>query len=187
MADPFGDADSFMNSGSSIAAKWPREGFTFEGDVLSWGEPVQMTDIDSGEALYWEGNKKVEESKVKNMRVAQPAMQLLIDVQGPATGITWETNQYIEKEVPDDDGVRTMYVHGELQKAIKKAMREAGAPGLEKMAHVKVTRTKSVKKPNGYYGFTYEAVWTPAASNPAAANAALDAAGGPEESDEPPF
>lgn len=184
MSDPFGDADAFMSSGSSIAAKWPREGAEFEGEIIGWDGPVQMTHADSGEALYWEGNKKTEESKVKNMNVAQPAMQLLVHVQGPATGITWETNQYIEKEVPDDDGVRTMYVHGELQKALKKAQREAGGAKMQRGAHVKVVRGKSVKKPNGYYGYTYAAVWTPAEDNPAAAQKALDASGDPEE---PPF
>jgi hypothetical protein len=187
MADPFADADSFLSGGSNVAAKWPTVGFEFEGEVIGWDGPNQMTDMDTGEPLYWEGSKKVPESKVKNMRIAEknPAMQLLVHVQGPVTGKTWETNQYIEKSLPDDDGVRTMYVHGELQKAIKKALREAGGAALEKGAHVKVKRTAPVKKGNGFFGYTYEATWTPAPVDP---NAALNAAGGPEEDgDEPPF
>lgn len=186
MSDPFQDADAFMNSGSSIAAKFPQVGFVFEGDIIGWDGPQQMTDKDTGEALYWESNKKTKESDVKNMSIARPAMQLLIHVQGPATGITWETNQYIEKEVPDDDGVRTLYVHGELQKALKKARLEAGNAKMEVGAHVKITRGKPVKKPNGYFAYTYAAEWTPAAKNPSAAEAAFDAAGDPE-GDEPPF
>jgi len=182
MADPWADADSFMSGGSNVAAKWPTVDFEFKGKVLSWDGPVQMTDMDSGEALYWEGNKKTPESQVKNMRVAQPAMQLLVHVQGPVTGKTWETNQYIEKPLPDDDGVRTMYVSGELQKAIKKALREAGGASLEKGADVTVWRRKPVKKGNGYFAYTYEALWVPAP-----ANDALDAAGGPDEEEEPPF
>lgn len=185
MADPFADADSFLSGGSNVAAKWPTVGATFEGTVVGWDGPVQMTDMDSGEPLYWEGSKKVAESQVKNMAVAskQPAMQLLVHVQGPVTGVTWETNQYIEKSLPDDDGLRTMYVHGELQKALKKALNEAGGAKLEKGAHIKVTRTKPVKKGNGFFGYTYEASWTPApAQDP------MDAmeASGPAE-DEPPF
>lgn len=190
MSDPFADADAFMNSGSSVAAKWPTVGFEFEGDILGWDGPVQMTHADSGEALYWEGNKKTEESKVKNMNVAKPAMQLLIHVQGPVTGKTWETNQYIEKPLPDDDGVRTMYVHGELQKALKKARLEAGGAKMERAAHVWVKRGNPVKKPNGYFAYTYIAKWTPAASNPAAGEAAFDAAGDPPfdaGGEEPPF
>lgn len=187
MADPFADADSFLSGGSNVAAKWPTVGHTFEGTVVGWDGPVQMTDMDTGEPLYWEGSKKVPESKVKNMALASktPAMQLLVHVQGPITGMTWETNQYIEKELPDDDGLRTMYVHGELQKALKKALNEAGGAKLAKGAHVKVTRGKPVKKGNGFFGYTYDAVWTPPVEDP---NAALDAAGGPaEDGDEPPF
>lgn len=187
MSDPFNDADDFLSGGSSVAAKWPTVGFEFEGDILGWDGPQQMTHADSGEALYWEGNKKTEESKVKNMKVAKPAMQLLVHVQGPATGVTWETNQYIEKPLPDDDGVRTMYVHGELQKALKKARREAGNATLEQGAHVKVKRTAPVKKPNGYFAYTYEAHWTPASANPSFAEKAFDAAGDPDGGDEPPF
>lgn len=186
MADPFADADSFLSGGSNVAAKWPTVGHVFEGVVVGWDGPVQMTDMDTGEPLYWEGSKKVPESKVKNMALASksPAMQLLVHVQGPVTGMTWETNQYIEKALPDDDGLRTMYVHGELQKALKKALNEAGAK-LAKGAHVKVTRGKPVKKGNGFFGFTYDAVWTPPVEDP---NAALDAAGGPaEDGEEPPF
>lgn len=187
MADPFADADSFLSGGSNVAAKWPNVGTVFEGTVAGWDGPVQMTDMDSGEPLYWEGSKKTPESQVKNMRIAekQPAMQLLIHVQGPVTGMTWETNQYIEKSLPDDDGMRTMYVHGELQKAIKKALTEADA-SLEKGAHVRVERTKPVKKGNGFWAYTYAAAWTPAPKDP---NAALDAAGAPDEDNggEPPF
>jgi hypothetical protein len=184
MSDPFGDADDFLSGGSSVAAKWPTVGSEFEGDIIGWDGPNQMTHADSGEALFWEGNKKTEESAVKNMKVATPAMQLLVHVQGPVTGVTWETNQYIEKQLPDDDGVRTMYVHGELQKALKKARREAGNAKLEVGAHVKIRRTAPVKKPNGYFAYTYDGHWTPASANPAHAEAAFDAAGDPEE---PPF
>lgn len=190
MSDPFSDADAFMNSGANVAAKWPQVGFVFEGDVIGWDGPQQMTDKDSGEALYWVSNKKTKESEVKNMDMARPAMQLLVHVQGPATGITWETNQYIEKEVPDDTGVRTMYVQGELQKSLKKARAAAGNAIFERGAHVVITRTKPVKKPNGYFAYTYDSVWTPASANPTFADKAFDAAGDPpfEAGDgEPPF
>lgn len=189
MSDPFGDADSFLSSGSNVAAKWPKVDFEFEGTITGWDGPQQQTDMETGEALYWQGGAKIKESEVTNPKVVQPVMQLLVHVQGPATGITWETNQYIEKPVPDDDGMRTMYVHGELQKALKKAMRDAGGAKMEKGARVWVARRKPVKKANGFWAYTYEARWTPAADNPDAATAALDAAGDPpfEDVGEPPF
>lgn len=183
--DAFGtrdEADRFLDGQSSVtAAKWPTVGFVVEGDILGWEGPVQQTDMNSGELQYFQAKKKLKESELKgDPSKARPAMEFRIDLQCEATGITWRTNQYIEEAVPDDDGMRRMYVSGELQKAIGKGKEEAGekyklggrAP-LERMAHVKITRTKGRKYGN-YSGFTYVCEWTPAAHNPAAAKQADD-------------
>jgi len=179
MSDPFGvqqEAKKFL-SGGSIAAKFPKKGFTFEGTVLSF-RMAQRTDMKSGEPLYWESRQTVEESKLKfESSKDNPAMQLLLEVQGEPTGITWKTNQYIEEAVPDDDGVRTMYVTGGLQKALSKALRDAGNADVEKGAYVKVTRGESVKM-GDFMGFTYKAEWTPAADNSQAANSFVKGEGG---------
>lgn len=188
-------AEDFLDGGASVAAKWPKVNFTVEGDVIGWSPTaIQQTHKDSGEPLYWEGKKKVEESKLQfEQSKDNPCLQITIDLQCEPTGETWVSNRYIRKELPDDDGVRTMYVHGQLAKAIRKARQEAAqqyklntrtAP-LEAGAHVKVTRGEDQKFPNDYYGFTFTAEWTPAAHNPAYQSAQMDAAAGPEDDGNP--
>lgn len=167
--DPFNEVKQFM-SGGSIAAKFPKVGFEFEGTVLSF-RVTQRTHINSGEPLYWEGRETVEESKLKfEASKSNPAKQLLLEVKSEPTGITWETNRYIEKAVPDDDGVRTMYINGNLQKAIAKALRDAGNADIEVGAYVKVVRGEDVKQPGSkYFSYTYTVQWTPAEGNTHAA------------------
>jgi hypothetical protein len=179
-------AEDFMDGGASVALKFPKEGFEFEGDVIAWSPaPFQMTDKDTGELLFWEAKKKTPESKIKNASSkANPCMQITIDFQGEPTGVTWESNRYIRKEIPDDDGVRTAWLPGgsELMKAITKARAEAaqkyklGRPKapLEAGAHVRIKRGPDKKFPNDYFGFSFVAQWTPAANNPAWTEKMLD-------------
>lgn len=169
MTDTTFDPDSFL-SGGSVAAKWPEVGFTVEGTVLGF-TMSQRTHIDSGELLFWEARKAKEESKLASPTGAKPVMQLLLDLQCEPTGITWETNRYIEKAIPDDDGKRTAYVYGGLQRAVSKALKDAGSR-VEKGAYVKITRGQDVKVTGSqYFSYTYTAVWTPAAKNDRAAQA----------------
>lgn len=187
MSDPFstGSVDQEVRgflSGSSIAAKFPTVGHVFEGTVIGY-RMAQRTHIKSGEPLYWEGRQTVEESKLQfASSKASPAKQLLLEVQGEPTGITWETNQYIEKSLQDDDGVRTLYVVSGLQKALAKGLKDAGDAPIEKGAYIKVTRGKSVKA-GDFMAFTYTVEWTPASSNDKAAtdlvNSDPDAGGDP--------
>lgn len=199
-------AEDYLDGGASVAAKWPKEGFTVEGDLIGWStEAIQQTDMNSGEPLYWENKRKTKKSELRNpeLSLANPCLQVTMDLQCEPTGVTWKTNRYIREEVPDDDGVRTMYVAGQLNTAIRKARQKAAqqynlgvrlAP-LEAGAHVKITRGDDKKFANDMFGHTYEAVWTPAAHNPEYQNAQLDSTGDPWETgsaapagdDEPPF
>lgn len=203
---PGRSAEDFLDGGASVAAKWPKVGFVVEGDVIGWSpQAVQMFDMKSGEPLYWEGKVKVKESELRYPETSKlnPALQITIDLQCEPTGVTWESNRYIRKEVPDDDGVRRLYVHGQIAAAIRKARQQAAqqyklstrtAP-LEDGAHVTVTRGEDKKFANDYYGFTFTAVWTPAKNNPAYQSAQSDLTEGPAgdpwatdgPSDEPPF
>jgi len=100
-----------------------------------------------------------------------------------------------------------MYVNGQLAAAVRKARQQAAqkyklgvrsAP-LEAGARCRVVRGEDKKFANDYFGFTFEAEWTPAAHNPNYQNAQMDAAEGPDagdpwesgtpepESEEPPF
>lgn len=195
-------AEDFLDGGASVAVKFPKEGFEVEGTVLGWQGPVQQIDMNSGEPLFWEKKQKTKESELKfEASKSNPAEQLLIELQCQPTGVTWKTNRYIKEDLPEDDGVRTAYVHGELQKAISKGRREAAqkynlgrtfAP-LEEGARLKLIRGQDRKMPNGMFGFTYSAVWTPAANNPDFTSQAdgflddKDSSPFEKDTDEPPF
>ncbi len=175
-----------MDGGASVAAKWPKEGAKVRGTVIGWSpESFQQNDMKTGEPLFWEGKVKTKESDLKFEASKQnPCLQITIDLQCEVTGFTWESLQYVRKELPDDDGIRTMYVQGQLAKALSKARREAAqkyklgrtfAP-LELGALCEVTRTKSVKFANDFFGHTFTALWTPAANNPDHTDALMDKA-----------
>lgn len=160
--DPFGNqaADEFLTGGAT-AAKWPKVGHTVKGTVTGW-EMQHQTDYDTSEPLYWQGKERVAESLATDK--SKPVMQLALEVQCEPTGITWQGLQNEQVELPDDDGMRTMYVKGGLQAALKDALRKANAK-LAEGATVEVTRVKDGPKSNPRYAapHRYEAVWTPPA------------------------
>lgn len=153
--DPFSTqaAENFL-SGGAPAAKWAKVGDTFEGTVLSW-EMAQQTDYDSGEPAVWSDGK--------------PKMQLIITVQSEPTGFTYEGLRYDRVELPDDDGIRRLFVKAGLQSAFRLAKQKQKF-NLEAGALVKVTRTKDGPKSNPKYAapHRYQVEWTPAAQNPKA-------------------
>lgn len=169
-------------SGGAISAQFPEVGFVVEGTVLS-ASMRDQTDMDSGEILYWVGKEKVEQSKIpegtRNPRVAR---QMLLELQCEPTGKRWESLKYIEVPVPDDNGIRMLYVKGGVQHALKKALKEAGNAPVEKGAYVRIVRGKDAKRPGSkYWSYTYTATWTPADQNMKAAASFVD------EADDDPF
>jgi hypothetical protein len=171
--DPFSAeaaaAAQFFGGGGTVAAKFPTVGFTVEGSILSY-RMDQQTDMDTGELLFFEGKKQVKQSELKFPATAKPCNQLVIEIQGEPTGKTWETNQYIEKALPEDDGVRALYVKGGMQAAIGKALREAGVQAPEIGGYLKVTRGPSVKREGAKYpSYSYTAQYTKADQNSKAA------------------
>lgn len=163
--DPFSDkaAENFLEGGG-LAAKWPKVGFVVEGTVTGYSMQ-QQTDYDTGEPLFWEGKSRVTGDKVKGE--ARPVMQMLLDIQGKPTGETWEGLQNVRVAVPDDDGMRTAYVKGALQAALKQAIKTARGK-LETGAYVRIERTADGPKSNPKFAAPHQfsAVWTPAAQNP---------------------
>ena len=176
--DPFSEkaAESFLEGGAT-AAKWPQVGYVVEGTVTEYSM-AQQTDYDSGEALYWYGTSRVKESKAVDK--SKPVMQMLLGLQGKPTGETWEGLQNERKALPDDDGMRTAYVKGALQAALKDALRKANGK-LEIGAYVRIERIADGPKSNPKFAapHRYTAVWTPAAQNPNAVSEFIE--------DEPPF
>jgi hypothetical protein len=166
--DPFSadaaKAAAFLGGGT-VAAKFPTEGFVVEGTILSF-RMAQQTDMESGELLFWEGKEQVEQSKLKFPQSARPCEQLVIELQCEPTGVTWETNRYVERQLPDDDGLRTLYVKGGLQQAVGKALRDADVRAPEIGGKLKVQRGKDTKRAGSkYYSYTYTAQYTRADQN----------------------
>ena len=181
--DPFSDVKAFLGGGR-VPAKFPKVGAIVEGTVTGW-RLSQRTDMKTGEPLFWEGKQAVREGALQFPESSKksPAMQLLLDIQGEPTGVTWKTNQYIEEPLPDDDGSRTWYVHGNAQKALAQGLKDAGDADIEVGAYVKAERTKSVKA-GDFFAYTYKVVWTPASKNE---KAAKDFMGSPEDDGADPF
>lgn len=171
--DPFSAdaaaAAQFFGGSGTVAAKFPQVGFTVEGTILSY-RMDDVTDIDTGEKMFWEGKKQVKQSDLKFPATAREVKQLIVEIQGEPTGKTWETNQYIEKALPEDDGVRALYVKGGMQAAIGKALKEAGVQAPEIGGYLKVTRGQSVKREGAKYpSYSYTAEYTKADQNSKAA------------------
>lgn len=177
--DPFGateqqDAEAFF-SGGNIAMKFPNVGHREEFNVLGW-RMAQQSDMDTREPMWLYNGKSTREGAIPEANgvrarvTANPKnriMQMLIDVQlDEPTFLTWETNQYVEKQLEEDDGVRTVYVKGALKAAIGKALRDAGMKLPETGARGWIQRGKSTKTPAGFAAYSYTAGFTPAAKNP---------------------
>lgn len=174
--DPFStaaaEAARFLGGGGVVAAKFPKDGHKWEGTVTAF-RMSQRTDIESGEPLFWESKRPTEQSKLRFPSSATDAnrcMQLIIEMQCEPTGVTWETNQYIEKKLPEDDGMRALYVTGDLQRAVGKALQEAGVPAPEVGGYLEVVRTGSKRiEKTTFVKYLYAARYTPAAKNEHAA------------------
>jgi hypothetical protein len=174
--DPFSAdaaaAAQFLGGGRTVAAKFPKNGHKVEGTITEY-RMAQRTDIDSGEPLFWEAKKPTPQSKLKFATSAtekNACMQLIISMQCEPTGVTWETNRYIEKALPEDDGMRALYVTGDLQRAVGKALAEAGVKAPEIGGYLEVVKTDEKRiEGTSFTRFLYAARYTPASKNEHAA------------------
>jgi hypothetical protein len=109
------NANSLLMGGGVTGAKFDTIGTTVGGRIVR--EPVtkQQTDFDSGEPkFYADGN---------------PMWQITVQVQ-------------TDQRKPDDatdDGVRAIYLKGQLMQAVREAVKVASAPGLEEGGELYVT------------------------------------------------
>ncbi len=100
--------DFLMGGGGAPTATFKDAsiGRKYVGKIIA-SEVTQQTEMKTGEPKFWkDGN---------------PMMQAVITIQ------TDERNLDIE----DDDGQRRLFVKGEMQKAVRDAIKESGAKGLE--------------------------------------------------------
>ena len=141
--------------GGGISAKFPTVGYTITGTVESF-KMSQQTDYDSGEPLFWKNGDK--------------RMQLVVTLQTDEEGSFDEDGN--PTEVPNDDGMRSLYVKGLLQRRLGKALKDANAE-LEVGGQIKVKRIKNAPKTNPKFKapYDFEVSYVPADKNAAAATA----------------
>lgn len=107
------DVNSFLMGGGAPAAKFPDIGTTIEGRILDT-EVTQQTDLD-GNPKVWENNGK-------------PMMQAVVTLQ----------TDLRDPEIGDDDGIRRLFVKGQMQTAVRDAVKAAGARELKHGGTLKV-------------------------------------------------
>lgn len=107
------DANDFLMGGGIPAAKFPAIGSTIIGLVLKAPKLLQVTDPESGEVKRWQNG--------------EPQMQVVIELQTEL------------RDSQDDDGVRTLWAKGVMKNAIRDAVRNAGAKGVEPGGVLQVT------------------------------------------------
>lgn len=100
------DPTAFLMSSGSKSFKFDQHGATVKGTILSL-DMQQQRDIKTGQPKYWDDAK------------AQPMMQLRVVLQTD------------ERDNDDDDGQRAIYVKGNMQQAVRDAVKTAGADTIE--------------------------------------------------------
>jgi hypothetical protein len=167
MATPTQDPFAQFLTGGLTAAKWPQLGFVVEGTVKG-AALRQQTNYDTGALEFWTDGS--------------PRMQLVVDLQSTPTGITWKGLHNVQHAVPNDDGMRAVYVKGNLQRAVTKALRDANAQ-FEMGGHMRIERTQDIPNadPKKAPAHDFVVTWTA----PSAEAAATDFLNTPEPAQAP--
>lgn len=132
-------AADFLMGASGPSAKFPTVGTSVGGRITRIGEPMQQKDMATQQPKFWpDGN---------------PMLQLPVDVA---------TDQR-DPEINNDDGTRTLYIKGQMQKAIREAVSRAGAKMLEVGGTLTVTydRDEAPKQRGFNPAKVYTATYTP--------------------------
>ena len=98
--------DSFLGGGGSPSAKFIDVGATVKGTVTA-AEVVQQTEFGTGTPKTWDDGK--------------PMMQAVITL----------STDLRDDDIEDDDGTRRLFVKGQMQKAVREALKAAGVKSLE--------------------------------------------------------
>lgn len=162
---PVDDVDAFLMGGGGVSAKFPTVGHVVTG-VITDKRVVQQRDYDdASKGLWWVGSKKtaVADSEAQ-ANGYKPVMQAVLTLQCEPTGYTYDRAGN-KVELADDDGMRNLYVKGQMQKAISDAIRKAGAKGPEIGGRITVTYVGTGKQDNPKYNppKVFTAEYTPAA------------------------
>lgn len=116
------DSKSFLSGGGPKALAFPTPGTTHTGLIES--DPVESQQIDPGTQL------------AKTWKDGNPMMQLVV------------TLSTTEHEDDDDDGIRRLFIKGQMRKAFQNALTAAGADELLVGGQVTITYTHDGEKSN---------------------------------------
>jgi hypothetical protein len=97
------DANDFLLAGGITSAKFETPGTTVSGIITRPPEVQRQRELDTGKPKFWEDGK--------------PRQQIVIHLQTTSR----------DPEVEDDDGIRALYVRGNMLKAVREAVRKHGA------------------------------------------------------------
>lgn len=101
------DPNDFLLSSGVKSAKFERVGDSIVGIIARQPEVQQQRDFNTGEAKTWKDGK--------------PALQVRVIL----------STELRDEDDPADVGERALFVKSGIQTAVAKAIRAAGAPGLE--------------------------------------------------------
>lgn len=141
------DVNQFLLASGVPSFKFKQIGSTVKGQIISL-DMQQQNDFESGAPLWWDEAK------------TQPRMQLRIVLQ---------TDEH-DEEISNDDGRRAIYVKGQLQQAVRDAIKKAGADKIEEGGMLAVKYVADGKPPKKGLNppKEYVAQYEPPAVTPAA-------------------
>lgn len=118
------DANTLLMGGGVTSAKFPTIGTTVTGQIVRPPEARQQTDIKDGTPLTFANG--------------DPRMQVVVQLQ------TTER----DPQDGEDDGIRGLYIKGNMLNAVREAVRKVGAKGLETGGTLSVTYTGDGERKN---------------------------------------
>lgn len=168
-ADPFAsggatEVDSFLGGGGGApAAKFPKIGHKVRGLVVDKDMSHERDYDEPDKKMYWRDGKRValrdDEVKDSDNASKQAVVTLLTLDEG-----TWDRSGN-PVEIENDNGERRLFVKGHLLKAVREAIKMAGAPTLELGGVIEVTHSGLGKASSPKYNppKLYVADYTPVA------------------------
>ncbi|WP_406419992.1 hypothetical protein [Streptomyces sp. NBC_00842] len=135
--------DFLMGGGGAPSASFPTPGTKIGGTITEPPTVQQQRDLKDGKPKFWDDGN--------------PMMHLVVTIQ----------TEQRDPTIDEDNGMRRLFVKGQLKNAIAEAVRAAGAPGLQVGGILDVAYTHD--GPVSQRGFNppkqYAARYTPAAAN----------------------
>lgn len=131
----YDEADNFFGGAKSFSfkdASW--RGKPQGGRIIEPPKREQQRDYDTGELEYW---------PAKGSETPQPKWQVVVTID-----TTKGKYPQVDPNSPGDDGVRRLFIKGQMSEAVRTAFRKVGAPGLRVGGDLYVAWTSEEKANN---------------------------------------